>query len=129
VDIWTYFAQREAEARDLSLGWDGDFWDMVAAEADNQRGRLFGTFVLMERAFLAVSESVVVQGSHIHREDYAYYLIIQGEEIWGEERDPTHSPAVHRHSYGHVTEDSEPISFRAAAEKAWDEISRRMSEG
>jgi hypothetical protein len=125
MDVWEYFAQREAEARALSLGWNGDFWDMVGAEAGDKRGRLFGQFILSPRAFLAVNEIVVVVGNHVHREEYGYFLIIDGAEAWGEERDLSHHPAVHRHtSAAHVREDGTPISFRAAVEAAWREVSQ-----
>ncbi|HEX5174598.1 MAG TPA: hypothetical protein VFV91_10705 [Gaiellaceae bacterium] len=131
MDIWEYFTQREQQVRELSLYPTGDFWGGCAAEAGSNdlRGRIFDAYHLMGGVFLHVHEVVVVEGNHVHREEYGYFLVIDGEEIWGEERDPTHDPAVHRHSTGHVREDSEPISFKEAAERAWDEVSRRMESG
>jgi hypothetical protein len=101
----------------------------VLAGSGDSRGRILTTFHLTDDAYLAVSETVVVQGRHIHREEYAYFLVIDGEEIWGEERDPTHDPPVHRHTgEGHDREDSVAVSFKEATEWAWDEVTRRMSE-
>jgi hypothetical protein len=131
VDVWTYFAQREREVKELSLVPRADFWDGVAAElgSNDQRGRIFDAYHLMEGAYISIHEVIVViDDSHIHREEYGYFLIIDGAEVWGEERDPTHDPAVHRHSRGHVREDSEPISFKDFVERAWDEVTTWQEE-
>ena len=65
---------------------------------DRRRGRMFGRVHLAEHVYLAIHEVVVVVNDHVHREEYGYFLVIEGEEVWGEERDPTHDPAVHRHT-------------------------------
>jgi hypothetical protein len=63
---------------------------------------------------------VVVEGTGIHREDYAYYLIVDGGEVWGYERDPWHEPAVHRHvGADHAREEAEAVSLVWALEEAW----------
>jgi hypothetical protein len=133
VDVWTYFQQREKECRELSLEPIGDFNDMIAAEAGSagRRGRIFGAFALTEDAYIQVSEVVVVEDDHMHREEYGYFLIIDNNEVWGEERDLSHDPAVHRHiGPDHAREPSEPIAFRAAVERAWASVTehyeRRM---
>ena len=41
-------------------------------------------------------EVVVVEGENVHREKYAYYLVVDDEEIGGYERDPLHDPPEHR---------------------------------
>src|SRR5437773_88204 len=122
--------QKEREFQDLSLAPDRSFDDLFAEEAgsDGQRGRIFGSLWLdSERpAFLAVSELVVVRGNHVHREEYAYFLVIDGVEIFGYERDPSHEPAVHRHTAGHSSrEPAEPTAFRDVAELAWKEVADR----
>ena len=60
-----------------------------------------GRILVSDRTFVHVSERVEVCGAGIHRTDYAYYLIIDGGDVWGYERDPTHDPAVHRHDRDH----------------------------
>lgn len=81
-------------------------------------------------AFLSVSETVVVTDEQsIHREEYAYYLIVDQVEVWGWERDLSHDPPVHRHvGPGHAREEADPISFRAAVELAWDEVTRLAAD-
>jgi hypothetical protein len=127
VDVWTYFHQRERECDDLSLVPFGDFWDMVAAEegSEDKRGRIFGAFALTDEIVLHVSEVVVVENGHVHREEYGYYLVHNGIEVWGYERDLSHDPAVHRHvGSDHAHESAERISFAAVVELAWDEVTR-----
>jgi hypothetical protein len=131
VDVWTYFEQRERECASLSLVADGPYADTVAEEAgsDGMRGRVFGRFWLTDEppAFLAVSEVVVVTTAEtVHREEYAYFLVINGEEVAGWERDLSHDPPVHRHiGPSHVREEAGPIPFRGAVELAWEEVTRR----
>jgi hypothetical protein len=130
MDVWEYFGQREREAESLSLSPFGPFVDMVAEEegSDGQRGRMFGVFDVGAVVQLHVSELVVVEGNHIHREEYAYYLTSEGDEICGYERDPTHDPVEHRHTGpGHAREPWPPISFREVAELAWEEVSRQST--
>jgi hypothetical protein len=80
--------------------------------SNGKRGRIFGHFILMEGAYIQVSELVVIEDGQLHREEYAYYLVIGEEEIWGYERDLSHKPEVHRHSSpGHTRHASDPISF------------------
>jgi hypothetical protein len=102
MDVWEYFVQKEREFADLSLTADRQSSDLFAEEAgsNGQRGRIFGTLNLDSPvpAFLAVSELVVVEGNHVRREEYGYFLVIKGVEIWGYERDLSHDPPVHRHT-------------------------------
>lgn len=50
------------------------------------------------------------------RSEYAYFLVVDGEEVWGEERDLSHDPAVHRHTTSdHTREPAKPIAFRRFA--------------
>jgi hypothetical protein len=129
VDVFTYFEQKERETRDLSLVPDGEFARMCAAEVGDTRGRIFGRFWLTDNAYVQINESVVVQGHHIHREEYGYFLIIDSDEVWGEERDLSHAPAVHKHTGpDHVRGDSESISFRAFVEQAWHLVYERTPQ-
>ena len=99
MDVYTYFHQRERECRELSLVPDISFEEMFAEEAgsDGARGFMWGRLSLTGRAFLNVLETVIVVRSGVHRERYSYYLIIDGLEVWGYDRDPDHSPAEHMH--------------------------------
>ena len=127
MDVYEYFGQKEREAAECSLSPERDFREMVAEESgsNGKRGQVLGNFFLTERAFLAVHEVVVVLNNHTTREEYAYYLIIDGEEIWGYERDPTHDPAVHWHYQGGTAQESERVSFKEAAGRAWEEVTAR----
>jgi hypothetical protein len=129
MDVWEYFGQKEREFRELSLVPDRDFEELFAeaAGSNGRRGRIFGNLNLTDNAFLAVSELVIVAGSHIRRLEYGYFLVIDGEEIWGYERDPTHSPTVHRHIQGHRREECRPVAFKMVVDLAWREISRRAT--
>ena len=90
---------------------------------------MFGNLGLTERAFLRISEVVVVQNSHVHREEYAYYLIVDGEEFWGYERDLSHDPAVHRHvGPGHDRHPAERVTFQEVVDLAWEEVSKLEEE-
>lgn len=126
MDVYEYFHSREKECRELSLAPDTCFDDLFAEEygSDGQRGLMWGRLVLSERAFLSVFESIVVVGSGIHREEYSYYLIIDGYEIWGYDRDPDHEPQEHMHrGRAHSREPAGRVTFREVAEKAWDTLS------
>lgn len=131
MDVWVYFGQREKEAQNLSVAADPGFAKMCWAEvgSDDLRGRIFGHFVLTENAYLQVHELVEVVGNHVHRMEYGYFLIIDGFEVWGYERDPNHAHEGlldHRHTEDHADRIAcEPISFKEAVEKAWDEITER----
>lgn len=127
MDVWTYFAQREKEHADLSLAArapDAMFSEEMGSKG--QRGRVLGHVYLNENAYLEVSEIVVVVDDHVHREEYGYFLVMDGEEIWGYERDLSHDPPVHRHTFGHSERiEDQPVSFKEVAERAWREASLR----
>lgn len=124
MDVWEYFGQRERDFDDMSL--DGRNVQFFAEnDSRDQRGHMLGHVYFDGSAYLDIHERIEVKagGNGIRRTDYAYFLIIDGLEVWGEERDPTHNPPVHRHIDGHEREDATPISFRAVCEKAWRSIS------
>jgi hypothetical protein len=122
VDVWEYFQQRDREVAEQSAAWDDDLGAPYSEEqgSNGQRGRIFGRVVLSDRAFLAVNEEVeVLKGSCVTRRAYAYFLVYDGVELCGEERDPTHTPAVHRHDRNHNRYPSSVISFNEALTRAW----------
>lgn len=77
---------------------------------------------LTERAYLSVSELVEVQSDYVHRLEYAYYLIIDGQEYRAWDFDPIHG--YHGHSIGHERIEADRIPFKAAAEAAWEIVSQ-----
>lgn len=125
MDIWAYLAQREKELRALSVHSP----DIAAAEedgSDGQRGRLVARVWLNDDAFVEVHELVRVVGERITREKYAYFLCINGEEIGGYERDPTHEPAEHKHCSHREDHERLPgptVSFKQAVKEAWEYVS------
>src|SRR5688572_22975679 len=120
MDVFTYFGQKEQELKDLSLVPDGPFARMCGAErgSDDKRGRIIGRAWLTDNAYIKFHEVVVVEGRHIRRVEYAYFLVVDDEEVWGYERDLSHDPAVHKHTGSdHRREECEAISFRAVVEQ------------
>jgi hypothetical protein len=131
VDVWDYFARCDQEYRQRSLQPDdGMFAEMEGSSGT--RGRIFGHLAFMPEnedvidAYLQVSEVVECHGNHCEREEYAYYLIIDGVEIFGYEKDMSHDPAVHRHSRDHERHDAEEVSFDYVARLAWEEVSNHI---
>jgi hypothetical protein len=128
VDVWEYFESKRREVSEASLVLDeGDLQFIVLDGSGGQRGRVWGRIGFTERTFLQVSELVVVAGSGVHRKEYAYYLIIDGAEVWGYERDLTHDPAVHRHDRNHNREPCDAVSFKQVLEMAWETASEEDS--
>jgi hypothetical protein len=124
VEVWSYFEQRARECEEMSISAD----ELTFTEedgSDGRRGRVFGLVAFTDDIYLQVSESVVVVGNHIRRTDYAYFLIVDGVEFWGFERDPSHDPAVHAHGFGHRRLAAGPIAFKRVVDLAWHEVSLR----
>lgn len=124
MDVWEYFQQRDRELADQSAAWEHESPYTAEEGSDGQRGRIFGRVVLSDSAFLQVHEAVqVVDGRAITRLTYAYFLIYDGAEIWGYERDPLHDDMpVHRHDRDHHRHPTEPISFKDALTEAWKTV-------
>jgi hypothetical protein len=131
VDVWDYLADREREIRALSAHSP----DLHAAEeegSDGKRGRILARVWLNDAAFVQCHEVIRVEGEHITREKYAYYLCLDGQEIGGYERDPTHDPAAHKHCSDREEHERLPgptVSFKQAVEEAWDYVSGIYPEG
>ncbi len=123
MDVWEYFASKEREFQDLSLGRDDNFLFAGLEGSNGTRGRVWGRLILNEGAFLTIDEKVVVEGSGIHREEYSYFLIIDGAEVWGYERDPAHDPPEHGHGVEHTRHAAGRVTFKDVAQRAWETIS------
>lgn len=126
--VWDYFADREREFGKYSLRVENPL-SMFAAEEDEQRGQVYGHAFFdgyPETVFLSVFEEVEVVGSGCTRPRYAYFLMIDGQEIGGFERHVTHVPPVHKHCSSHVIHERLPcraMSFKDAAVEAWRYVS------
>lgn len=94
----------------------------AAAEGtDGQRGIFYGKLILTEHTFLNVFELVCVVGSGVHRERYSYYLIVNGYEVWGYDRDPDHDPPLHRHrGRNHKRFPCRRMLFHEVVREAWE---------
>ena len=129
MDVWAYLEERRRECQEVSVAEDPRQPLVMAVEAgsDGQRGRLLGHVHLADDAYVQIHETIVVEGDNIHRQKYAYFLTVEGEEVGGYERDPTHNPAEHRHCSAHAHHERLPaasISFKAAITEAWEYVSR-----
>ena len=124
-NVWDYFEERDRECKRLSLRPDADAFYEAEAGSDDKRGLMILRLDLSPRAFLAVKEEVVVrEGGYIHRESYAYFLVIDGQEYAGWERDPSHDPAEHGHGPGHERVDTGRVTFKQAVELSWEILSK-----
>jgi len=127
MDVYEYFHSRERECRELSLAPETSYDELFAEEegSEGQRGIMWGRLVLSRRAFLNVFESVCVVGTGIHREEYGYYLITDGYEVWGYDRDPSHDPPEHmHHGSDHGRLPAGRVEFHEVVEKAWETLSQ-----
>lgn len=126
-DVWEYFEQWEHFCTDNSLHPDTSFERMCSAlaESEDKRGRIFGRLVISDRAFLSVSELVVIENDHAYRKEYSYYLIIEGLAVWGYDRDPTHDPPDHGHGEDHAWLDTGTVTFKQVVDHAWETVTER----
>jgi hypothetical protein len=119
MDIWECFARHEAELAQQSVAWD-DQTDPYSAEAGakDARGMVYGRIALTERSFLSVHELIEVVGDDATRRKYAYYLLYDGEPLWGEEFDPEQATDPHRYDRAHNRAPSSMISLADAVAEA-----------
>lgn len=117
-----YFEERRRECRRLSLVEASKPRYLIESGPDEERGRIILSLHMTERATLAVSESILIGSSGLHREEYAYYLLIDGQEYWSRDLDKLHG--YHGHTIGHKRVEAGRISFKRAAEEAWRIVSQ-----
>jgi hypothetical protein len=117
-----YVEERERECKALSLHPFRPPTYATELGSDGKRGRVMMTLGLTERAYLSVAELVEVQSDYVHRLEYAYYLIIDEQEYRAWDFDANHG--YHGHSVGHKRIEADRISFKAAAEAAWEIVSQ-----
>jgi hypothetical protein len=129
VDVWEYFHTREREIKECSLHIP-EHVSLFSAEDGDRRGMVYGPVLFNgypRTVYLLIHEEVVVRGSGITRPRYAYFLIIDGQEIGGYERHASHNPPVHRHCSGrkrHERASARAISFKDAAKEAWEYVAQ-----
>ena len=127
MDIWDYFDQWQRQCEASSLPSDTSYYAMCAAlTGSDLQGRIFGRLVISDRAFLSVSERIVIEDGRPHREEYSYYLVLDDEEVWGRDRDPTHVPPEHGHEgEEHDWIDAGAASFQEVIDLAWETVTER----
>lgn len=128
MDVWDYFDSRERECEAASLyPLKAEFATMCWGEegSDDRRGTWIGDLALTDDTYLKVSELVYIgDDDRPHREEYSYYLIHRGYEMWGYDRDPSHDLVDH----GHIGTDHERVNcgertFTQVVAEAWDRVS------
>lgn len=115
-----YFADVMRVVDNFGLDFDAGSEMAKLRPGDERRGRIRGRISLTDRTFLAVSEQIEMRDGKPVRLSYAYYLIIDGIEVWAHDHDPAKDPAIHRHSRRH--ERRSPDTERALEEmleKGW----------
>lgn len=117
-----YVEERERECRALSLHHMEEPSYAVEAGSCGMRGRVRLCLHMTERAYMKVSELIEVRAAYVHRLEYAYYLIIDSQEFWARDFDRIHG--YHGHTIGHERVDACRITFKAAAEQAWEIVSQ-----
>lgn len=113
------------------LGGVPNLLAISAADADppESRGFVQGTVYLTESAFVAVNELVQMRGGGATRVRFAYFLVIDGDEVGGYERSPTHNPSEHRHcGPDHKRQPAPAISFKDALHEAWDMVNGKHKD-
>jgi hypothetical protein len=119
-----YFADVRRLVDDYALEFD-EGSQMASLDVDpERRGRIRGRITFTDRTFMQVSEQVEIHDGEPTRRSYAYYLVIDGIEVWGHDNDPGHDPAIHRHGRRHETRypDTER-TLREMLEKGWETAS------
>lgn len=129
MSIEKFIDTRERECIEVGVEPAQSLWKMTAVEKASSpvRGRLVGHFTFPGfDAYLQVHELFeFVTEERITRLEFGYFLIVEGREVWGYERDPNHDPAEHfhdgtRHQPGGMPHPA--ISFKEACQRGWDHL-------
>lgn len=129
MDVWDYFDSRERECEAQSLyPVSGSFAEMCFGEgySDDSRGIWLGDLALTVKTYLKVSEQIFIgPDDRPHREEYSYYLIHGGVQMWGYDRDLSHPELIdHGHrGAAHTRVDCGERTFAAVVEEAWKTVS------
>jgi uncharacterized protein DUF6516 len=123
LTIHDYFDRVHRVVADNSLQFEEGFEMLERTGSRGLAGRVRGRLVFTERTFLDVMERVEIRGGEPVPLSYAYYLILDGEELWAHENDPTHPMPVHRHDSQHRRHPDEERTLSEVIAKAWDTVS------
>jgi hypothetical protein len=117
-----YFAERREECRKLSLVEASPPKFLLEAGSDERRGLILSLH-MTARASMAVSESIHIDDEKgLHRVEYAYYLLIDGQQYWSRDLDSFHG--YHGHTIGHERTEAGRVTFKKAVEEAWEIVSQ-----
>jgi Family of unknown function (DUF6516) len=120
MDVWEYFVQKQVEWAERSVHPDREFPFEEEAGSNGQRGRIFCDLELTDDAYLAVQERIIVRGTGVHREMYAYSLVVDSAHLYGWAREPDHDPPVHEHEGSDRTrKPAQPIALCDCIDEAW----------
>jgi hypothetical protein len=117
-----YMADRRRECDEMSLYPHQASVYAVDASSSGRRGRIILRLNMTERAFMEVHELVECQGNHVHRLNYGYYLVIDGQEYWARDFDDIHG--YHGHTLDHKRVAAGRVTFKEAVEMAWEIVSQ-----
>jgi hypothetical protein len=124
MDIWDYFEDRESDLIGASTSID----DLRFEAVDDERGRIRGNVTLRADSYLSVYlkvfEWIECQSGRCEVVEYSYYLIINGVEHFGFDKDPGHTDMpVHGHvGRDHTRVEADDLTLAAVLELAWDEL-------
>jgi hypothetical protein len=123
-DIWNYFVERERTLKGGSALEEIE----VGIAPDDQSGTLKAKASLRADteldAYLKVFERAALNESgQVEVVKYSYYLIVNGAETRGWDKDPKHDPPVHGHiGVDHKWTEAPEVSLDKALDLAWDEV-------
>lgn len=122
MDVWDYFEDRRAEL----TGYAADELSFEALPGDEE-GRLHGDLTLADNAYLKVFQWAEVRAGRLDVVEYAYWLIVDGAEVRGWDKDPKKHPDQPVH--GHVRRGpdrelqrvpADEVSLVKVLDLAWD---------
>jgi hypothetical protein len=99
-------------------------FEMVELRGSNGRdGRIRGRLGFTERTFLQVMERIQIRDGAPVRLEYAYYLILDGQEIWAHDNDPSKPMPLHQHDRDHNRLPDHERTLQEVIAKAWETAS------
>src|SRR4051794_4606274 len=101
MDLVEYFERKEREFAEASAHPERPPMFEAEAGSSGQAGRVLAFLGMTEKAYMKVTERVVIQDDgHPNRESYSYALILDEAFAYGWERDPFTHPELPVHEHG-----------------------------
>jgi len=121
LDISNYLSEREHKlSKTLGLPIDEMNFELAL---DGQSARMWGNITLTDEVSLSVRERIELVDGRAHIVKYSYYIIVDGAEARGFDKEPTHNPPVHGHiGPNHAWTQAPEITLEAALDRCWDEV-------